>query len=66
MMVDIRDQPLNVGDRVYLLAFQSGSITKYEAFILGFTPQYVKLTYKRWKDDPGTYSNSKPKYIVKI
>lgn len=64
-MLDIRDQPLNVGDRVYSLEFSSGSVHKYEAEIVGLTRQKVRLAVKRpWRQE-AEITLRDPKYIVK-
>lgn len=65
MILDIRDQPLNVGDRVYSLEFSSGSLHKYEAVVMAITALKVRIAVsKPWLHEPEITLRD-PKYIVK-
>ncbi len=70
MMLDIRDQPLLVGDKIYSLEFSSGSVHKYHAEVVGLTPQKVRIAVSYpWRTSQGlppTVTIRDPKYLVKI
>lgn len=65
-MLDIRDQPLSVGDQVYFLEFRSGSLHKKRATIVGFTPSNVRIEYERYAGHMERKLTQPSKYIVKI